>query len=156
SMNDSSNALFVVWAGPVDFYFHILPYSDGWGITVPPTNDHFWDIAIADSINNLSNAVVRLYALGARSFLVPNIDDVSRQPVVVRTQTAATRASLQKRVQEFNAALAQSLASLDHLLTEVRIVSPDAVTVFSDLIDHSAKYGLTKAYPAAWQDPALT
>jgi phospholipase/lecithinase/hemolysin len=57
---------------------------------------------------------------------------------------------------QFNATLAQALAQLDQSHPDLRLLSPDAFAVFSAFLDHPADYGLTKTYPAAWQDPALT
>jgi phospholipase/lecithinase/hemolysin len=157
--NNASNALFVIWAGPVDFYNPVLPstaWAPGAGPFVSPTNDAFWNVLITQGVNNLSNAVVSLYAKGARSFLVPNVDDLSRQPVVISNQTKESLLDvLRQRVQQFNAALAQVLGSLGQSWPDVRIINPDFFGLISAFIDHPADYGMTKPYPAAMQDPAL-
>jgi phospholipase/lecithinase/hemolysin len=111
--SNASNALFALWGGPIDFYYNILAENQGWGPFVSPTNSVFWDFNVAEGVNNLSNAVALLYAKGGRSFMVPNIDDVSRQPVMISSQTSETLLGLQQRVKQFNAALAEMLASLD-------------------------------------------
>jgi hypothetical protein len=151
----TSNALFAVWAGPVDFYWHL-----GQGVFgVPldsPTNDAVWNSVIAQGVNNLSNIVVRLYGRGARSFLVPNVDDVSRQPVVITWLSQEIRSGVQQRVKQFNAALSQALNSLDQAYPDLRIVSPDAFGLFSDFIENPPKYSMTISYPAAMQDPNLS
>ena len=156
-LNQASNALFVVWAGPVDFWFNVLPVSFfGGGPPVSPTNEVFWNVTISQGVNNLSNAVVWLYARGARSFLVPNVDDVSRQPVVISNPTKESNLDvLRQRVRQFNTALAQALESLGQSLPDVRIVNPDVFALMTSFIDHPADYGMTKAFPAAMQDPSL-
>jgi phospholipase/lecithinase/hemolysin len=153
--NNASNALFVVWAGPVDFYWHL---GEGiWGVPfASPTNDVVWNSVIAQGVNNLSNAVANLYAKGGRSFLVPNVDDVSRQPVVITWDNEETRSGVRQRVQQFNSALAHALASIDQAHPDLRIVNPDAFGLFSDFIDNPPKYGMTISYPAAMQDDGLT
>jgi phospholipase/lecithinase/hemolysin len=110
---------------------------------------------VAQGVGNLSNCVVSLYLKGARSVLVPNVDDVSRQPVVIKWLSDEIRTGVQNRLQQFNAALAQALNSLDQAYRDLRIVSPDAFGLFSDFIDHSTNFGLTVSYPAAIQDDGL-
>jgi phospholipase/lecithinase/hemolysin len=155
----ASNALFVVWAGPVDFYWHLGPdvfsTATAAAIFTSPTNDQAWQSMIAPGVNNLSNCVANLYSKGARSFLVPNVDDVSRQPVVITWHSEDTRTGLQQRVKQFNSALAQAISSLDQTYPDLRIVSPDAFGLFSDFIDYPTNYDLTVTYPAAMQDDGL-
>jgi phospholipase/lecithinase/hemolysin len=149
-----SKALFSIWTGPTDFYAHLGPDINH-GIFTSPTNDAVWNLMVAQGVNSLSNAVLNLYAKGARSFLVPNVDDVSRQPVVITYLTQETRGGVQQRVKQFNAALGQALTSLDHAYPDLRIVSPDAFRLFSDFIDSPTNYGMTFSYPAAMQDDGL-
>jgi phospholipase/lecithinase/hemolysin len=86
---------------------------------------------------------------------VPNCDDVSRQPAVIRTHNEETRAGLQGRVLQLNAALASALATLDQSLPDLRIVSPDAFGIIGSFIEHPEEYEMTKTYPAAIQDEGL-
>ncbi len=153
--NSVSNSLVAVWAGPVDFYYH-LGDNDFFGPYTSPTNNLVWNNAIAQGTRNLSNAVVRLYGKGARSILLPNVDDVSRQPVVIRTLDLPTRLVLRQRVEQFNAAIAAAMAALDASRPDLRLICPDAFGLINGFIDHPADYGMTKANPAAMQDPALT
>ncbi len=153
--NSASNALFTVWAGPVDFYYH-LGENDFFGPYTSPTNDLVWNSAITQGTRYLSNMVVRLYSKGARSILLANVDDVSRQPVVIRTHNAQTRGVLRQRVEQFNAAIAAAMAALDASRPDLRLICPDAFGLINGFIDHPADYGMTKTYPAAMQDPALT
>jgi phospholipase/lecithinase/hemolysin len=156
----ASNALFVVWAGPVDFYWHLGPdvFSTATAAATftSPTNDAAWLTMISHSVNNLSNCVAILYSKGVRSFLVPNVDDVSRQPVVITWHSEETRTGLQLRVKQFNCALAQAISSLDQTYPDLRIVNPDAFGIISAFIDNPPKYGMSVSYPAAMQDDGLT
>ena len=145
---NAATSLFVVWAGGNDF---IHNFSQG-------LNDTFWNGQITQSVGNLSNAVVRLYADGARLIIVPNQVDLSRIPLVVDSGQLflpLLEAYLQGKVQQFNGALAAALAEVARARPDLLLVNLDVYSRLNDLLSNLSGNGFTKADPDALDDPAL-
>ncbi|WP_180125453.1 SGNH/GDSL hydrolase family protein [Rhodoferax sp. BLA1] len=113
-------SLFVVWAFP---------------------NDVFLDASnpqlISIGVNNITNAIAKLFAEGATHFLVPNMPDLGNTPGFLGNTnlTALTVA--------FNLALADALTLLDQSLNQVEITQFDTFGTLSDVVANPAKYGMS-------------
>jgi phospholipase/lecithinase/hemolysin len=143
---NASQSLFVVWAGGNDFI-----HNFGQGI-----NDVFWTGLITQSVRNLSNSVVQLYAGGARTIMVPNQVDLSRIPLVLGSgYPTFVFAYLSNKVSQFNAGLAGALTAIATAKPDLQLIRPDVYTRFSEVLGNLAGHGFTKANPDALTDPAL-
>lgn len=144
---NASQSLFVLWAGGNDF---IHNFTQG-------LNDGFWSNLIAQSVGNLSNSVVQLYADGARTIMVPNQVDLSRLPVVLDSgYPTFVFAYLSNKVSLFNAGLDSALTALAATKPDLQLIRPDVYVRFSEVLTNLGAEGFTKADPDALNDPALS
>lgn len=142
-----SRSLCVVWAGGNDF---IHNFTQG-------LNEAFWNNLIAQSVGNLSNSVVRLYADGARTIMGPNQVDLSRIPLVLGSgYPIFVFAYLSNKVSLFNTGLAGALTTLATAHPDLQLIRPDVYTRFSAVLANLPADGFTKANPDALGDPGLT
>lgn len=145
---NAATSLFVVWAGGNDF---IHNFAQG-------LNDTFWNGLINQSVANLSNAVVRLYADGARLVVVPNQVDLSRIPLVLDSGQPflpLLEAYLQGKVKQFNTTLAAALADVARTRPDLQLVNLDVYGKFDTLLGNLGSNGFTRADPDALSDTAL-
>ena len=144
--SNASQSLFVVWSGGNDF---IHNFTNG-------ISEVFWTNLIARSVGNLSNAVVQLYADGARTIVVPNQVDLSRIPLVLDSgYPTSVFAYLSNKVSQFNGGLGSALTAIAQSKPGLQLVTPDVYARFNDLLANLAAGGFTKADPDALNDPAL-
>lgn len=106
------NALYVVWSGSNDYLQ---------GITSTP----------ATVVNNVAASVRQLYAMGARSFLVPNLADLGLTPFV-QVQNAGP--AFTQLSQAHNALLQSTLERLGRELPAARIVSLDVFALGATVV----------------------
>lgn len=139
-----SDALYVVWAGPNDYFLSSSLLSPE---TVP------------NAIANLNTAISTLYDAGARNFLVPNMANLGLTPALqAEGALAAGLATL--RSAEHNLALAQLLGALDLTLTEGDFRTVDVFGLLNDAALNPDQYGLTnidapcQTTPGCAGDPA--
>lgn len=147
--SNASQSLFVVWSGGNDF---IHNFTNG-------INEAFWTNLIARSVGNLSNAVVRLYADGARTIIVPNQVDLSRIPLVLDSglpSLAIVEAYLRGKVDLFNSSLTAALTVIANQKPDLKLITVDVHTKFNDLLGNLSANGFTTADPDALDDPLLT
>jgi phospholipase/lecithinase/hemolysin len=97
---------------------------------------------------NLGTAIQSLYAAGGRSFLVPNLPDLSLTPSGLALPPLA-RAQLQALTVGFNTALAARLAALDPL-PGIHLTPFDTFSLFAALSANPAAFGFANA-----SDPCL-
>lgn len=145
--SNASQSLFVVWSGGNDF---IHNFTNG-------INEAFWTNLIARSVGNLSNAVVQLYADGARTIIVPNQVDLSRIPLVLDSgYPTFVFAYLSNKVSQFNGGLNNALTAIATAKPDLQLIRPDVYARFNDLLGNLSANGFTKADPDALDDPLLT
>jgi len=113
-----------------------------------------WDGLTTQFVSNITGAMRRLNALGARKFVVLNLPDLGRIPGAADLSTA-TRSQVTSRVKTFNAKLKASLAVARNNLARVSIVEVDVFTRFNGLMASPAKFGFTQTRRGALEDPAL-
>lgn len=98
---DPNHTLFMVWAGPNDFFLALDRKTD-----IPR--------ALASAVSNLATAIGQLARIGARHVLLSNMPNLAETPFG-RAQAPADRAALDALSQAFNGALAQAASELDRL-----------------------------------------
>jgi outer membrane lipase/esterase len=125
--NADANALYLVWAGPNDYF-------------LPST------LASADTVDNaithLGSVITALYDRGARNFLIPNMADLGRTPSLLEEGPLVSALGSQRSI-EHNAALASLLASLDLALAGADIRSADVAGLMEAAIADPDQYGFT-------------
>ena len=139
--------LYHFWAGYTDFLRDTNSLGD----------DVVWNSRIGSGVGNISNAVVQLYGKGARSIVVPNVFDRSREPwaITLFGSNSANQLLFRQRISEFNAALAGALKNIDQAKPDLRLYALNMQSRVDDLDTNAASYGFTKTFPDAIDDPAL-
>lgn len=121
------NALYVVWAGANDFLGDRRP---------DPTT----------TVSNLATAIQILASKGAKNFLVPNLPDLGKVPLV-RDRGPELANAATAGVTAHNALLAQTLSLLD-AQPDINIVPLDVFSIVNDAIANPAKFGFTNVSDA--------
>lgn len=143
-----SETLFLIWAGAND-YISKEPVS---GLITTflnsPEGESGYRTVVEQAVTGLADHVRTLYAAGARRFLLIDLPDLGRSPIVLQNTTytpelASTldedgrRLELARRLTELtvyhNERLAQVIAQLQPELPEARIVLLDEFTQFAKL-----------------------
>jgi len=139
--------LYHFWAGYTDF----IQNPDNF------RSESIWDGRIRSWVGSISNGVVRLYDKGARSIVVPNVFDRSREPWFIRDFGAntANQTLCRQRITDFNTALAAALEKIDRAKPDLRLYTLNMQSKLDDLITNAPSYGFTKTYPGAIDDPSL-
>ena len=117
------NALYIVWAGPNDY----------WSVENPNPEE---------SVNNIETAIESLYNLGARNFLVPNLPDLGITPFAFKGGHQESD-RLTNLTEEHNVLLDTTLEDLGDSLTGINLISLDVYSIFNDAITNPEKYGYT-------------
>ncbi len=139
--------LYHFWAGYTDFALHADNFS----------NDVIWNSRIRSWAGSISNAVVRLYGKGARSILVPNVFDRTRNPwwITEIVSHDANELLFRQRIYAFNAALAVALDNIDQAKPDLRLYTLNMQSKLDELQTNATAYGFTKTFPGALDDPSL-
>lgn len=137
---DAATALFVIWVNDADFV-------DYMGRIFPSTNIVTWTNAMTQSLSNHFVAITNLYhAKGVRTLVLPNAVDITTIPQYNLIASAAHKAFVRQRVQQYNAAFGGEL--IQRLKTHCPALTVYVADVFG-LLDHiltnAAAYGLTNA-----------
>ena len=138
-------SLFVVWAGGNDF---LQEYKQHW------FDDAGWDRQIAYSVGSVSNAVVALYAKGARFLLVPNTVDVTRIPLI-NPLPGFSRDYLRGKVEQFNGQLAEALDKIEPAYPALKLFRMDFYSQVNALLANASAYGFTETKIDAISDVTL-
>ena len=133
-------ALYVIWCGANDF----LGLLNG-----PPTVRP--ELAIANAVGNLSNAVALLYARGARHFLLPNLPDLGLTPAARKSNASGLASQLSAG---FNFGYAQALQSLAYQLPRVHFYPVDIAQFEQSVVANPAGFGLSNIEDACIKDPS--
>jgi phospholipase/lecithinase/hemolysin len=126
------DALYVVWAGPNDFF---TPSAD------PAA-------AITEAVGNLVTAVSTLDALGAEHVLVPNMADLGITPFAISQGIDDQLTTLSAA---FNAALAGTFDGLG-----LEVISFDAFGFFNDLSADAASLGFSNVTEPCFDQLTMT
>jgi phospholipase/lecithinase/hemolysin len=118
-------ALYLVMAGPNDVFLNTVL-----GQQQKPDQ----------SVANVAAAIGDLYALGARTILLPNLPDVGKAPGFIGGPFAPGVTAL---TLAFNALLGGVIPGLESSLAGLDIVPFDTFGAFNDLLDNAAALGFT-------------
>jgi phospholipase/lecithinase/hemolysin len=114
----NGRALFAIWSGANDYFLGALASS-------PVTPEQV--------VGNIEATITRLYATGARSFIVANLPDLGATPLV-QAQGPQFTALMRAFVDAHNARLLNTLNSLNANLPGVRIVHADVYSFVQSLL----------------------
>lgn len=134
----TSRSLYVVFGGAND-YFGFL----GGSVATPGLSaaqvTNLVNAQVQTTVANLVTDVTRLYGLGARYFVVPNLQDLGNTPSY---NTSAEKAIASQISVAHNQALQAAMATLSQQL-HVTIVMPDTYTADQNIEANPAKFGFT-------------
>lgn len=130
------HALYVVWAGPNDFFL---------GMSQPGMLEPI----LTQAAQNIAEAVCQLGTAGARHFAVGNMPDIGVTPFA-QEQGPGAPALISQTIAQFNTALSQILENLPSACAET-IKVLDSYTILHGFVDDPAAYGFTNV-----TDPCLT
>jgi phospholipase/lecithinase/hemolysin len=146
ALNGMPTSLSIVWAGGVDF----LNNLDPGGVT----NDPLLNLVITNAMNNISNAVADLHAAGAHTIMVPNLQDISKIPMM-NTYSNAYRAYISGKVAQYNSLLTKTLNSIRAANPGLILIGTDIYTQLNNLVANPAAAGFTQATVDALDDTNL-
>ena len=136
---DVATTLFVVWVCDADLVQDVNDYQ-----AAPGT--YSWANAITQSQANHLQAIQNLYAMGARTLIMPNAVDLSKVPAF------ATDTFIRQQITNYNNAFAITLSNAMASLTNLVIYQPDFFFLLNDIVAHSTNYGLTHPTTSAQAD----
>jgi phospholipase/lecithinase/hemolysin len=115
------NALYVVWAGALDYLFN--------------------GIAPTESIANISESITKLANVGAKNLLIPNLPDLGVLPVTRNTPNSPILTGLTNL---HNQGLEIAINDLQLILeNDVNLTLLNIDSLFNDLLNNSSEFGLT-------------
>jgi len=134
----TNRSLYVVFGGAND-YFSFL----GGPVATPGLSaaqvTALVNAQVMTTVGNLITDVKRLYALGARTFVVPNLQDLGNTP----SYNSGSERSIASQVSlAHNAELQSAMAALSHQL-HINIIMPDNYTADQAIEADPAKFGFT-------------
>jgi hypothetical protein len=139
---DVATTLFVVWVCDADLVQDVGNYEAASGT-------YSWANAINLSQSNHLQAIQNLYAMGARTLIMPNAVDLTKVPgYATATYGNAIRQQITNYNNAFTITLSNAMASLPGLV----IYKPDFFSLLNDIVAHSTNYGLTHPTTSAQAD----
>jgi phospholipase/lecithinase/hemolysin len=107
-------------------------------------------LILQDAVTAIGANVGRLYAAGARKFLIWNSPNLAVTPAVRALDTVSPGAAAGAQLLSvlFNSGLAQALAAAPGALPGIDIVPFDAFTEINNIVANPAKFGLNDATTA--------
>jgi phospholipase/lecithinase/hemolysin len=132
--SNATNALFVIWVNNCDLWYQAF---NGTTMSV-------WTAAINLSLTNHFKAVTNLYAKGARTFIMPNVVDLSTIPAFNSTGNTNF---IHQRCLDYNVAFTNTLNRLrtNSLYPGLTIYMPDFFTLLTNILAYPASYSVTNA-----------
>lgn len=122
------NALYVTWIGA----------NDVQAAAITPTD---FSVALTASLNGLFDTINNLAALGAKTFLIPNLPDIGRIPAFAGGPAAANASSA---TAFWNQGLESRIASLASA-SDLDLIYVDIFSAFNNIVDDPAGSGFTDA-----------
>jgi len=123
----SASSLVVLWAGPNDLFSALATASD-------PV------AAMSNALSNLSSEVGELYAVGARTILMPNMPDIGLTPFGLGSGNSAALTTISAG---FDAGLHTVAGGLEAALPGLDILEFDTFGTLHSIISNPAVYGFT-------------
>ncbi len=155
AVKQPGEVVYVLWGGAND-YISKEPFTgDISTLLDEPRGDAGYVRIVEEAVTSLESQVRRLYAAGARNFLVLNLPDLGKTPIVMQNQSylpfgrpqpdSARRLRLSAKLAELtahhNARLARSLAALDRDLPGAKVLSVDAARLVDQILAGRAPDG---------------
>jgi len=134
------NALYVLWIGANDMSDAISAYLGG--------NPGAIGNAITNAMSGIGAAVSDLSGRGAEHFLVLNLPDLALVPAISGVGNPALDALAQFASQQFNLALANTLAT--SAFSSLAISQLDVYGLLNDVVDNPGSYGLTNVMDSCY------
>ncbi|HEV2674661.1 MAG TPA: autotransporter domain-containing protein [Aliidongia sp.] len=139
----TSKSLYVVFGGANDYFGFLGGAVAAPGLSATQVTN-LVNTQVQTTVGNLVTDVTRLYGLGVRYFVVPNLQDLGNTPSY---NTSAERAIASQVSVAHNAALQTAMAALAQQL-HVTIVMPDNYAADQAIENNPAKFGFTNVTTA--------
>ncbi|MHB8482705.1 MAG: SGNH/GDSL hydrolase family protein [Nitrospiria bacterium] len=135
----SSDALYVVWAGPNDFLA-----SGGSGFANPNTAPH--------AVDNIAKAIIELNLHGARQFLIPLMPDLGLTPELLSQGSQVSYLGT-SQTNYFNQLLNAKIRVISGSLNHVHILIFDTTSLLRDIVNNPSVFGFKNVTNACLDDP---
>ncbi len=154
-VKEPAEVVYVLWGGAND-YISKEPFTgDISTLLDDPGSDAGYHRIVQEAVASLENQVRLLYAAGARSFVVLNLPNLGKTPIVMQNQSywphgrkqadPPRRLQLSAKLNELtayhNTRLARALKQLDRELPDATIVSVDAARLVDQILEGRAPDG---------------
>jgi len=149
AVTQPAEVVFVIWGGAND-YISKEPFSgDISTLLDEPDGRAGYRRIVREAVASLELQVRRLYAAGGRRFVVVNLPNLGRTPIVLQNQSymrpkleAQRRLLLSRRLGELtayhNQRLATAVQGLDRDLPEAQLISVDAARLVDQILESRA------------------
>lgn len=115
------NSLFTVWIGAND----LVTYNQG----------------VDGLIANESKALNRLVSAGAKKVLVLNLPNITRAPEFAFRQDGE---KIKLQIDDYNTRIKQVVDNINRIHTHSTVIIFDLATLFTDILDHPARYQVSE------------
>lgn len=158
-VKEPGEVVYVIWGGAND-YISKEPFTGDIGTLLDDPGSRGGYVRIVnDTVASLDSQVRRLYAAGARSFVVLNLPNLGKSPIVLQNQSyfhgsakaeEARRLRLSTKLGELtsyhNRQLARAVAALDRDLPEAKLVPVDAAKIVDQILAGRAPDGSGQSF----------
>jgi outer membrane lipase/esterase len=132
------SALYVIWAGPNDFFLGLVQQG-------------MMEQILAKTVENIADSVCKLGTAGARHFAVGNMSDIALTPFA-RDLGPDAQALFSQTIAQFNAGLEQALANLPVSCAETMEIL-DTARILQDISEDPEAFTLTNVTDACLTFP---
>lgn len=150
--SNAATSLFVVWVGGNDVYDYLV--ANGTLNSRALTNGAGWSNLFVRMSRNLSNSIVQLHRKGARTVMIPDVDEVHRWPLFPELSEAQA-AQVSEWVAAFNSLLKATVTALNASVPDLRVLPLDFHDRWNEFLDQAVSLGFTRTDVGALQDPGL-
>ena len=124
--------LFIIWTAHNNYY---IPLLTG---TIPDEN------TVLEAVADISTAVTRLHARGAKLIVVANMINLGLPPICQVLPGDGTCDLLSDLTTDHNAALAEAMNKLETDLDKLKIIQFNVYEIFEHIFAYPNKYGFTE------------
>ena len=154
-VKEPAEVVYVLWGGAND-YISKEPFTGDINTLLDdPASDAGYHRIVQEAVASLENQVRLLYAAGARNFVVLNLPNLGKTPIVMQNQSywphgrtqpdPPRRLQLSTRLSELtayhNTRLARALETLDRELPDATILAVDAARLVDQILEGRAPDG---------------
>jgi phospholipase/lecithinase/hemolysin len=159
AVKEPGEVVYVIWGGAND-YISKEPFTGDIGTLLDePSSKGGYVRIVNEAVASLDGQVRRLYAAGARSFVVLNLPNLGESPIVLQNQSyfhgsakveEARRLRFSTKLAELtayhNRQLARAVATLDRDLPEAKLVAVDAAKIVDQILAGRAPDGSGQSF----------